>query len=208
MTWLVRMELPKETLAQCRFSDAYAWHQAAWTCFPGMPDNNRDFLTRLDWNPGGCRLYILSRSTPVRPGWCPQECWAVREIPPSFLEHETYRFDLVVNPTRKIAAFGPDGQKTKNGRRLALISESDRRAWLERKGLRHGFSLVPDASLLIDELDTQVFLRKSRTGTHVSVRFRGVLTVTDKSLFQDAFLSGIGSAKAFGFGMLLLQPTF
>lgn len=35
-----------------------------------------------------------------------------------------------------------------------------------------------------------------------SVRFDGVLTVTDSALFQEAIVRGIGPGKAFGFGLL------
>ena len=48
MSWLVRMQLDRQTLARCHFRDSYAWHQAVWECFPGMPDAGRDFLTRMD----------------------------------------------------------------------------------------------------------------------------------------------------------------
>ena len=53
MSWLARMELSRDALARCRFRDAYAWHQAVWDCFPGRPDADRDFLTRMDWLPQG-----------------------------------------------------------------------------------------------------------------------------------------------------------
>ena len=49
---------------------------------------------------------------------------------------------------------------------------------------------------------------QERTGTHAGVRFRGRLQVTDRERFIHAFHHGIGSAKAFGYGMLLLQPLF
>jgi CRISPR-associated protein Cas6/Cse3/CasE subtype I-E len=34
----------------------------------------------------------------------------------------------------------------------------------------------------------------------------GVLTVTDPAKFHDTFTRGIGSAKAFGFGLLVIAP--
>ncbi|MBI4384701.1 MAG: type I-E CRISPR-associated protein Cas6/Cse3/CasE [Nitrospinae bacterium] len=40
----------------------------------------------------------------------------------------------------------------------------------------------------------------------LSVRFDGVLTVTDPDEFQKIFASGIGSGKAFGFGLLSVAP--
>ena len=86
MSWLVPMLLDRQALARCRFRDSYAWHQALWECFPAMPDAGRDFLTRTDWLPQGCRIYLLCRREPVRPDWCPPGSWAVKNIAPAFLQ--------------------------------------------------------------------------------------------------------------------------
>lgn len=206
MSWLVRMQLDKVALALWPFRDSYAWHQAIWECFPGMPDAERDFLTRMDWLPQGCRIYLLCRREPVRPGWCPSEAWAVRNIAPSFLQHEAYAFDLLSNPTRKIRTYTADGERTRNGKRLALLDEASRREWLRAKAEQHGFCLV--GPLAAEDAGTNVFRRHARVGTHIGVRFRGRLQVTDRERFIHTFYHGIGSAKAFGFGMLLLQPLW
>ncbi len=207
MTWLARMLLHRDNLAQLRFLDNYDWHRAAWACFPGMPDADRDFLLRLDWLTEGCRLYVLSRNRPTRPDWCPATAWGVKEIAPSFLQHDVYTFDLVANPTRKVRTFAYDGSRTKNGKRLALVHEDEQRRWLVAKAEQHGFRLDESAPLAIDEIGPQPFVRKAKSGTHFGVRFRGLLHVTDRELFIRTFHQGIGSAKAFGFGMLLLQPV-
>ena len=43
-------------------------------------------------------------------------------------------------------------------------------------------------------------------GLHSTVDYQGVLTVTDPIRFHEAFTRGIGSAKAFGFGLLVIAP--
>lgn len=206
MSWLVRMQLNRQMLAHCCFQDSYAWHQAVWECFPGIPDGKRDFLSRMDWLNQGCRLYLLSRKEAVRPDWCPLEAWSIKQIAPTFLQHKFYAFDLLANPTRKIASFTADGQRTRNGRRLALLDKESRQSWMETKASQHGFYL--DGPLVMDEVGTSIFWRHARTGTHIGVRFRGCLQVTDQERFIHAFYHGIGSAKAFGFGMLLLHPLY
>lgn len=40
-----------------------------------------------------------------------------------------------------------------------------------------------------------------------SVRFDGVLTVTDPDTFRQTVAAGIGPAKAFGFGLLSVAPV-
>jgi CRISPR system Cascade subunit CasE len=42
-------------------------------------------------------------------------------------------------------------------------------------------------------------------GLHSAMEFTGVLQVTNHEKFRDAFTNGIGSGKAFGFGMLALS---
>ena len=44
-------------------------------------------------------------------------------------------------------------------------------------------------------------------GTLHAVDIKGILTVTDPQLFHSTVRNGVGSAKAFGFGMLCLSPT-
>ncbi len=41
---------------------------------------------------------------------------------------------------------------------------------------------------------------------HAATEFQGLLEVTDTAAFHHAFTAGIGSARAFGFGMLCLAP--
>ena len=206
MTWLARMILHKEDLARRHISDTYAWHRVVWDCFPGRPDANRDFLLRLDWVNDCCRVYVLSMTEPIRPSWCLPEAWGLKGVAPSFLQHSIYSFNLLANPTRMVHVFDANGQRRKNGRRLALLHEDEQRRWLTAKAEQHGFRLEENAPLGIDEIGTLPFRRKQSTGTHIGVRFRGMLRVIDRKLFTEAFHCGIGTAKAFGFGMLLLQP--
>ena len=44
------------------------------------------------------------------------------------------------------------------------------------------------------------------TGLHSAFEFQGVLVVTDAAAFRTILQCGIGSAKAFGFGLLVIAP--
>lgn len=48
--------------------------------------------------------------------------------------------------------------------------------------------------------------RNERAISLYAVRFEGILTVTDPDTFRTTVATGIGSAKAFGFGLLSLAP--
>ena len=52
----------------------------------------------------------------------------------------------------------------------------------------------------------ETFVKDGRRVKHVAVEFAGVLRVVDRERFAAAFYSGIGSAKGFGYGLLMLQP--
>ncbi len=207
MSWLAKMHIDHEVAASMRIdlSDGYAWHQIAWQVFPGLDDQTRSFLWRLDSGTDGYKLLLLSKQhQPHRPNWCEEDCWAVKTISPEFLKLRHYRFDLRANPTKCVPKIGANGQPAKNGRRKPLTKLDEQNAWLQRKAADAGFKLIdaPDVGFCQD----QVFRKHSGRGVHTAVRFKGILEVTDPSLFEAAFYQGIGSAKGFGFGMLLLQP--
>lgn len=187
--------------------DAYDWHQAVWELFPGHADDAREFLTRIDEIQGRYRLYIVSRWEPLPPAWwrAPERTWRTRTIPDSFFSHRAYAFQLRANPTRKVVKLDAAGQPTKNGRREPLRTREELEAWIERKARDSGFE-VDLASLRITPAGRSYFRKKEASGHHAAVEYRGTLRVTDAARFREAFEKGIGPAKGFGFGLLVLAP--
>ena len=218
MSHLTRIFLDYETAVLRGIHDAYDWHQRAWDAFPHLDgarnaarsgDAPRHFLTRLDDKDGGYQLLILSPTEPHRPSWCPDhaENWQTKPIADSFLEHPRYRFHLRANPTKKVTPKGPDGRRRGQGKRVAVRDFDDLSLWLERKAAASGFAIEP-GTLRNDELGLTHFTKEKerRLGTLNLVDFAGVLRVTDHAAFKAAFQNGVGSAKAFGCGLLVLQP--
>lgn len=217
MTYLTQVTLDFETVARLRWRDNYEWHKAIWEAFPGRDGQQRDFLTRLDRRPEGFRLLIVSPVEPVQPGWYPagSGSWKTRPIPDTYFTRRRYVFQLCANPTKKVAKFGKDGPPTKNGRRVPLRKREELAEWIARKGEQGGF-VTDEATLRIFSRGRESFEKKvvdengqekSTRGLHSAVEFQGVLTVTDPKRFYEAFRRGIGSAKAFGFGLLVIAPT-
>lgn len=211
--FLTKIEIDHETAWQAGLRDSYAWHQRVWDAFPGRPQADRDFLTRLDPRDDGFRLLMLSLAEPTRPGWCPEPAWHSKPIPKSFLEHDRYQFSLLANPTRKVKS----ERNAKNGKRIPITHREDRElpdgktepgllTWLQRKGTQHGFTF-DEREVRTTPRPRQWFLKKGNAGLHTATEFAGRLTVTDREAFRTAALNGIGSAKAFGFGLLCLAPT-
>ncbi len=194
MIWLAQALVPKREAAARKLRDSYAWHQAIWTAFPGRDGQPREFLFRLDDRGPAFRLLVLSAQRPTPPQW---GRWQVKSVADSFLEHDRYRFQLKANPTMR---------RREDRRRIALYDEAKLREWMRRKAEQAGFRIADD-SLVVGAPMDETFVRDHRRGKHVAVDFQGLLRVTDRERFQHAFLHGIGSAKAFGFGLLLLQPV-
>lgn len=206
MTWLTRIRIDYSHCARLGLKDNYAWHQALWEIFPGLDGEQRPFLFRVNAGDYGSEVLLLSSVEPTRPQWCPDDSWATKAINPEFFRHRYYRFDLKANATRKVTKLGPNGGPVKNGRRTVLSSERDLRDWIERKAKQGGFRILDKPTLVIDPRTDYRFRKENTSGLHVGVCFRGGLEVTESTQFVETFHLGIGSAKAFGFGLLLLQP--
>lgn len=194
MSYLSQFDVQKETVIKHKLWDSYAWHKAVWKLFPGQGDKSRDFLFRLDFFHTSSRLLLLSFSPPCLPEW---GLGRTRKISPQFLTHDLYRFKIKANPTKR----HPDSRK-----RVGLYCDKDLAAWIERKGAICGFIPAAD-ELRIGSPTLEHFNRNGAGGKFVVVDFSGLLKVTDQKLFERAFLNGIGSAKAFGCGLLMLQPV-
>lgn len=207
MSWLTELLLDHATAARNRLFDNYGWHQAAWSCFPNRPTAARDFLTRLDARPEGWRLLMVSPLEPTQPGWCPAAGWRSREIPPEYFSRARYQFQLRANPCRKIRVDHPDGARKKNGRRVPLTSREELATWLRHKGESGGFSLEEDGLQILREGAGRFRKEGQRPGLHSAVDFRGHLVIREAGQFHDTFTHGVGSAKAFGFGLLVLAPA-
>jgi CRISPR system Cascade subunit CasE len=189
-----------------RIRDTYDWHQRVWQAFGGRDGADRDFLIRVDRKEDAYRVLILSKSIPNRPDWCPSDCFNTKPVPEKFLAHDRYCFSLLTNPTKKLRVDNADGTRKKNGRRVPITRLEDCMDWLERKAGAGGFSINPATIRVIPR--GREFFHKDNTsrGTHNAVEFQGELSVTDPALFRSTIATGIGSAKAFGFGLLVLAP--
>lgn len=232
MSWLSRLEVDAQTIYSEGISaDIYTWHKKLWECYPNVPEAERDFLTRIDQLEGAYRLWLLAKRKPIRPAWCPPDGFAVKEIAASFLTHRYYVFDLQANPVKAAVQKDAKGEpmlqpngKRKRGKRVPLVKPDELRAWLVHKGevrcrdkdtgedVPGGFKIVEERPLEISPMVESHFCKKDRRNNkeyaayHGGVQFRGTLEVTDREKFIETYQAGIGSAKGFGFGLLLLAP--
>jgi CRISPR system Cascade subunit CasE len=180
-------------MAQHGLWDSYAWHQAIWDIFPGREHKKRDFLFRLDSMRNNTRLLLLSPVPPILPEWGEG---STKKISSAFLGHNAYQFQLKANPVKRLR---------ETGKRVGIYCEEELVNWIHRKGETGGFEIFQEY-LNVSPPMAEYFNRNGRKGKHISVDFSGVLQVRNPQHFENAFYNGIGPAKAFGFGMLMLQP--
>ncbi len=193
MRYLSQAMIPAPVALRAGLADGYAWHRSIWNALPERPDAQRDFLFRTDRRDDGFRVLLLSTEAPVSSGGF---AWQTREISDAFLSHRAYRFQLKANPTMR---------RSSDGRRLAIFDEGRLREWLERKAAGAGFTIESE-SLAVGAPVAEAFVKDKRQGKHVAVDFEGLLRVHDRGTFINIFNKGIGSAKGFGYGLLMLQP--
>ena len=120
------------------------------------------------------------------------------EFRPAYKEKSSFTFNVRLNPT----FHRNDDKRTKE----AITSEKAQREWFARKAEKCGFRVCDDFEVRQEGLVRQ---RKSpRTDlvfSHYAIQVSGVGVVTDPELFSKAVVSGIGSGKAFGFGLMLAK---
>lgn len=154
---------------------------------------------------------------------------------PTFTVGQRLSFRLLCQPTERkaLATTLRDDGKRLRGPRIALRADEDRLAWLKRKGEASGFRIetagityqpwvnskplqdkggAPKESR--DETMRRIAAatRQPRKAKHPStrlgaIRFDGAVQVTDPDALLQAVLQGIGTQKAFGFGLLSLAPA-
>ena len=110
-----------------------------------------------------------------------------------------FKFRLLANPTKKEVA-GKD-----IGKRVPLNDYASHTAWIERKASAGGFQL--DCYEIINQGVVRAWKGhedpKGQRGMMIdSFLFEGELTVIDEIEFRRTLVAGIGSGKAFGFGLL------
>lgn len=193
-----------------------AAHRMVWSLMSDDPDRRRDFL----WREEGPGAFLILGPRPAEAGGL----FAVESKPwaPQLRAGDRLGFLLRANAT--VSRSAVPGSRGARGRRHDVVMDvlyrlpHDERAaqrrgaiaeagqvWLTRQGLRAGF--VPEANTLnVDGYDTVRVARGSKENVMFGrLECEGVLQVTDPTLFLREVAAGLGRAKAFGCGLMLLR---
>jgi len=131
----------------------------------------------------------------------------VKHVDASFEEGQSFRFRLMANPTRKIdTKSGSDGAR-RNGKRVP-VHVDQLFSWLSGKSEVSGFKVAEETTTIQSDY---AYFRKSRTDDKETARLRtvrydGLLEVSDREQFRKSVVAGIGSSKSMGFGLLSIAP--
>lgn len=204
--FLSRVEIPWEFAR-----NPYNLHRQLWRLFPGEGKETRrndeelrqGFLFRIEDNLTGrpARLLVQSRRAPASASGL--MVVGTREIHPQPVAGQRLAFLLTANPVKTIADTQRDAKlgKKSDKCRVPLIKEEDQRAWLKRKFVSAGeieaANALPHAPIY--------FRKGNRGGKLATVTFEGALRVSDPIQLTELLENGVGPAKGFGCGLLLVR---
>ena len=201
-------------LQVCR--DGYRLHQTLWELFSeGIDERRRDFLyRRLEQQDWPC-FYTVSAQPPVdKLGlW---DCGQPKPYSPSLSNGERLAFSLCANPviTRRnerskpvrhdVVMHAKKQLEDSDSTTLAELIQQTGQEWLQTRAEKHGFRLE---QVRVDGY-RQHRLWKGRGIAPIrfsTLEFNGLLTVLDSGQFVNTLYHGIGPAKGFGCGLLLVR---
>jgi CRISPR system Cascade subunit CasE len=204
--FISRVEIPWEAVR-----NPYDIHRQLWRLFPGEERETRasgeqdrqGFLFRVEEQGTGrpARLLVQSRRAPIRTEGL--LLLGSREIQPAPSAEQRLAFVLTANPVKTItdAERGAKPDKQSGKCRVPLIKEDEQRDWLTRKlataATLESADILPRAPLY--------FRKGKRAGKLVTCTFEGVLRVDEPNTLTSLLESGVGPAKAFGCGLLLVR---
>lgn len=201
----------------------YNEHRKIWNFFPDDKKASRDFLYRKIDAGALPQYYILSKRAPVNE----QEIWKIetKVFDPVIKNGDYLRFSLRVNPvvTKKTGDVESKKRKRDDVYMEALaryegVPKTDRPTnneilveaglkWITERVSDYGFSVQNNDVIVEGYHRFEGMKDKKNHRIQLGViDYSGILKVTDSEVFMEKALKrGIGKAKAFGCGLLLIK---
>ena len=192
----------------------YSWHQQLWHLFPEESDrrNRTKDEKKAEGKKAEFPAYFLFYVEEVKVG---QGTVLLLQSPAKPVETETVKF---LNPPHEltykavtgdmkvqfILTANPTKMKSASRNRVPFIGQQNLVSWLQCKIKAFG---ELDRDILFTP-GHPIFFRKGNTAGKINpVRFEGKMRIVDVASFNKAASIGIGPAKAFGCGLLLVKPV-
>jgi CRISPR system Cascade subunit CasE len=201
--------------------DAYSYHKTIWNLFSDDPNKKRDFLYRIDSTGRTPVIYTVSSNKPVDSF----EIWDIesKHYSPVLRQGQKLGFTMRVNPI--VSRRDEQGRQHRHDvimdakmrlrnetvkpgdQSLADVIYQEGMKWLESRCVPHGFS-VSTKNVMIEGYQ-QFQFSKQKGGHEVRIStldYSGILEVTQPDYFLNSLYEGIGPAKGFGCGLLMVRP--
>jgi CRISPR system Cascade subunit CasE len=216
---------PREAAALCR-GGGYQTHKLIWNLFSDGPDRRRGFLYRSEEVKRLPAFYTVSDREPVDT----TSAWDIqtKRYAPKISRGDRLSFTLRVNPIRskrdengrqhrhdvvmeakKQVQFREMPQHERP--HVATLVQDAGLAWIKAREEKYGFFVggnKEEPGVRADGYrQHKLFKGKgARPVTFSTLDYNGILTVTDPDTFvKKTLFSGIGPAKAFGCGLMLVR---
>lgn len=214
---------------------SYAEHQWLWKFFPSSADQTRDFIFRRHELEQMPRFYVVSQRPPTAfsEAWQVQSrvydphlqegqrlFFQLRANPVITRKNEagkSQRHDVVMQAKKQLLkehGLGKDAKwadwKDESSKPLLYeLVQQHCAAWLAGVAQSNGFEIAltdeEKPQLQVDAYEQRKAGKRDHNIRFSAVDFSGELLVTNPELFQQALFNGIGPAKAFGCGLLLVR---
>lgn len=228
--YMSRASLKPEAAANKEFwklamdlGDNYRIHRAIWSLFAKDPDKKRDFLYRQDEKDGFPSFYIVSEYAPENSS----DLWSIesKKYTPSLFPGQKLVFSLRANPI--VTRWDENGKHQRHdvvmdaktrmkkedipeNKRLQVteIVQKVGVEWLKKKGETNGFEVSEGQVVATGYCCNRFYKPKGKHSVNIStIDFSGILTVTNTEALTDALYRGIGPAKSFGCGLMLVRSA-
>lgn len=198
-------------------ADGYGIHQWIWELFSNSQDQKRNFIYRRE--EGKCFPFFYSVSEIPPKNDLVEWNIQIKEYNPVINHGDRFRFSLRVNPVichkvdnksrRDDVVMNLKFQKYKTlpASERPLQSHIEREAgmeWLQRQAKDRGFDFH-DEQISVEGYQQHIFYKKQKKINVSTLDFNGILKVTDPTKFKPVLFNGLGHAKAFGCGLMLVR---
>lgn len=201
------LHLDRHAVKALRITDPYSLHRVVYSLYDDIRDEAQKktsvssgiLYADQGGDVRGRKVLMLANRQPMESVDGQYGEVLSKPIPESFLEHDQYRFKVIVNPTRRDSA---------SRKLVAVRGREEIGQWFIARSVKSwGFEVLPQ-SLQIDRIDVLQFEdKKKRKVTIGQAHVQGMLRIADKDKFIHSFTQGIGRARAYGCGLLQIVPV-
>ncbi len=198
------MYLSRVYLSPDNLNNAYEWHRSLWSLFPSeAPGSLAPFLYHIERMNlvKGARVLMQSLKSPQGKSVY-ASILATKQLEPVYNAGQYLRFMLRANPVKCITDSSDNPNKRNKGKcRVPIIKEEEQHDWVRRK-----LAGIAQIKSIDSRINPPLYFRKgSRAGKINPVTFNGILEIIDGTAMALLIERGIGPAKAFGCGLMLVK---